>query len=241
MSCISHAALRSFDIRAIRDIPIQDNGEPLVAASLAPQHLILARPQYALQQIPGAPAECFVREGVLQRLLQAARALPDGHRLVLLDTWRPMPVQTWLFDRYMQELKARSGNGANAERFVSAPLNDAGKHPPFHLTGGAVDLSIADSCGLLLDMGTPFDATSEDSYTAAPLGKTSPRDRLVNHNREMLYRVMTKAGFVNFPYEWWHFDYGDQLWAALTGTPYAIYGATLPEMRWAAANALPPC
>ena len=27
---------------------------------------------------------------------------------------------------------------------------------------------------------------------------------------------MINAGFVNNPEEWWHFDYGDAIWAVLT-------------------------
>ncbi|MFZ9739796.1 MAG: M15 family metallopeptidase, partial [Prochlorotrichaceae cyanobacterium] len=30
-----------------------------------------------------------------------------------------------------------------------------------------------------------------------------------------LRQVMTTAGFANHPKEWWHFSYGDQLWAWL--------------------------
>src|SRR5699024_9805537 len=89
------------DIHAVRNLPIRDNGEALVPASLKPE-LILARPQYHLQGVPGAPAECFLREGVWQRLLQAAGQLPAGHRFVLLDCWRPNAVQQWLFERYRQ-------------------------------------------------------------------------------------------------------------------------------------------
>ena len=33
----------------------------------------------------------------------------------------------------------------------------------------------------------------------------------------MLYNVMTAAGFTNLPSEWWHYDYGDNMWAQLTG------------------------
>jgi D-alanyl-D-alanine dipeptidase len=35
---------------------------------------------------------------------------------------------------------------------------------------------------------------------------------------------MTGAGFVNYPYEWWHYSYGDRYWAFVKGTRPAIYG-----------------
>ena len=35
---------------------------------------------------------------------------------------------------------------------------------------------------------------------------------------------MQRAGFVNYPAEWWHFSYGDKMWAAYSHKEYAIYG-----------------
>ncbi|MBQ7252055.1 MAG: hypothetical protein IJS32_05580 [Kiritimatiellae bacterium] len=32
------------------------------------------------------------------------------------------------------------------------------------------------------------------------------------------------AGFANYPAEWWHFAFGDRLWAACRGKRRAIYG-----------------
>jgi len=39
-----------------------------------------------------------------------------------------------------------------------------------------------------------------------------------------LHWVMTEEGFAGHPDEWWHFSWGDQLWAKLTGAPAALYG-----------------
>ncbi|WP_370276972.1 M15 family metallopeptidase [Pontibacterium sp.] len=46
-----------------------------------------------------------------------------------------------------------------------------------------------------------------------------------HYHRQLLQDVMGRAGFVNYAEEWWHFSYGDQLWAYVTGNPVAIYGA----------------
>jgi D-alanyl-D-alanine dipeptidase len=46
---------------------------------------------------------------------------------------------------------------------------------------------------------------------------------------------MHQQGFTNLPSEWWHFDYGDQLWAYYGAHPHAHYGpAELDtiENRW---------
>ena len=44
--------------------------------------------------------------------------------------------------------------------------------------------------------------------------------------------IMLAAGFVNYRHEWWHFDFGDQLWAVSTGAECAIYGRAKPEFVW---------
>jgi D-alanyl-D-alanine dipeptidase len=47
---------------------------------------------------------------------------------------------------------------------------------------------------------------------------------LFHQRRSLLAAVMQQAGFAQHPNEWWHFSYGDQLWAWRTGGQQAIYG-----------------
>ena len=42
--------------------------------------------------------------------------------------------------------------------------------------------------------------------------------------RRVLYRTMAAQGFVVLAREWWHFEYGTRLWAAVTRRP-ALYPA----------------
>jgi len=35
---------------------------------------------------------------------------------------------------------------------------------------------------------------------------------------------MMKEGFVNYPLEWWHWCYGESLWAYVNKKEYSIYG-----------------
>lgn len=223
------------DTARVRSMPIVDNDEALVAASLVPDR-ILVRPRYHLEGLPGALPECFVRESVLQRLLNAADRLPAGHRLVIFDGWRSLRLQRWLFDRCAREFpkERESAAGQDIEAFVSRPMQNPQINPPYHLTGGAVDLSIANPRGVLLDMGTGFDAMVEQSRTAyfetTPSGDA--KTAAIRANRRLLYHAMIDAGFVNLPSEWWHFDYGDQLWAWANDATHAIYAASAPDFRW---------
>lgn len=41
------------------------------------------------------------------------------------------------------------------------------------------------------------------------------------HRRRLLYHTMLAAGFINYSEEWWHYSYGDRLWARTFGkTPF---------------------
>jgi D-alanyl-D-alanine dipeptidase len=43
-------------------------------------------------------------------------------------------------------------------------------------------------------------------------------------NRKLLFDAMTKAGFINYPLEWWHYSFGDVHWAAYTNHTECPYG-----------------
>jgi D-alanyl-D-alanine dipeptidase len=76
-------------------------------------------------------------------------------------------------------------------------------------------------------MGTGFDSLEESSHTAYFKESADQPDITYHINRQLLYTVMVKAGFTNYPGEWWHFDFGNTVWAALSGLLTTKYG--LPE------------
>jgi len=43
-------------------------------------------------------------------------------------------------------------------------------------------------------------------------------------NRKVLLDVMKKNGFVNYPGEWWHYSFGDRMWAAYLRKKVCHYG-----------------
>lgn len=64
--------------------------------------------------------------------------------------------------------------------------------------------------------------TAEHSPTTADDTLSAQQARA---NRRLLYWAMTEAGFANYPPEWWHFDFGDQMWVQNTkGATKAWYG-----------------
>lgn len=193
---------------------------------------IAVYPAYYHEGLSGARSDCFVRRSVADRLVEAAGLLPTDHHLVILDGWRPLEVQQSLYDRLKSQLLAQGWTEGEAfyeelHRFVARPSHNP-ERPPRHLTGGAVDLTIAGPNGWL-DMGTPFDDFTDRAHTRF-FEIHLPRDdqeRQIQRNRRLLYHIMIQAGFTNYSDEWWHFDYGNQAWAATCGHDHAFYGGIL--------------
>lgn len=182
--------------------------------------------QYPKLGMTHAEEKCMVRKEVYEKLLEAAKLLPEGYKLRILDAWRPFALQEELHEKYskdiirdfgLEKLSAEERNRVIC-RFVSEPNCDRAL-PPVHTTGGAVDVTLLDKDGNELRMGTSFDAFSDKTHTAF---FENQEDIEVRNNRRLLYNVMINAGFTNLPSEWWHYDYGDQIWAFYAGKP-AIY------------------
>ena len=70
-----------------------------------------------------------------------------------------------------------------------------------HNQGVAIDLTVVNlKSGRELDMGTPFDNFTDKAHTANAAGAQAA-------NRRILGDAMTRAGFVNYVDEWWHFSF----------------------------------
>ena len=128
--------------------------------------------QYPLLFMKNAESKCLMREVVAEKLSAAAELLPEGYRFRIWDAWRPFALQHELYEVYSKNiirdfsLEGVSEEERNAmiRKFVSDPIPDR-EVPPVHTTGGAIDLTIVDSDGNELDMGTAFDAFTEKTKT----------------------------------------------------------------------------
>lgn len=89
------------------------------------------------------------------------------------------------------------------------------KTPPPHSTGAAVDVTLVDDAGAIVDMGSPIDEMSERSHPSYFGNATDLQAQQFHANRQLLCDVMETAGFKRNPREWWHFSSGDQMWAWL--------------------------
>lgn len=115
-------------------------------------------------------------------------------------------------------------------RYVAVPSDDPTR-PANHRTGGSVDVWLYDEHGVPCDLGTEFDHMDEPAHTFYHFSSdrqpwpSGGSDEMVLHNREILLDSMWSGGeFTPYPYEFWHFDNGNQRYARIMKVP-AKYGA----------------
>jgi len=109
------------------------------------------------------------------------------------------------------------------EKFWAYPSYDTSCPPP-HSTGGALDVCLSDKDGNLVEMGSMVDQMDETSNPYFYASIKNEEAIIWNSRRTLLREIMNKFGFAQHPNEWWHFSYGDQLWAWKNKKANALYG-----------------
>lgn len=144
--------------------------------------------------------KAYLQKDVAHRLSRVQQALEKkhpGYHLLIFDALRPVSVQQKMWDALDTIVPVERA------KFVSNPKNRS-----LHNFGAAVDISIQNASGKLLDMGAAFDdirkiayPNLEDSFLRA--GLLSPQQHA---NRLLLRNLMQKEGFRQLPTEWWHYN-----------------------------------
>jgi D-alanyl-D-alanine dipeptidase len=133
-------------------------------------------------------AACHLHRDAESKLKHAvALARPLGFRLRVFDAFRPAEAQWVLW------------NACPDPDFLADPRRGSP-----HSRGVAVDVTLLDSGGAALDMGTGFDAFT-------PLSHHANRDIPVEaqRNRIVLLGIMSAAGWDFYSKEWWHYQLFD--------------------------------
>ena len=166
----------------------------------------------------------YVRSELSQMLVKAARSLDRRFKLVVRAGHRPVEVQRRLFREAMQDYindnPEASGDDAlnHARMYISDP--DI-KLPP-HCCGAAVDVDLYDeSRNELVDFGCQMNTNTDVSHLHSD--KVSEEQK---QNRTLLLNTMLEAGFASYYAEWWHFSYGDEIWAWFYRKDSCLYGLT---------------
>lgn len=130
-------------------------------------------------------AECFLRLKTVKAMIAANDAfMKMGYKIKIFDCYRPLDIQ-----KRMWKIVPNPS-------YVADPAKGS-----IHNRGGAVDITLVDSNGKALDMGTPFDFFGiEASHNYQNLSQE------IKDNRELLKRTMLEKGFNSFDSEWWHYN-----------------------------------
>ncbi|MEV6041597.1 M15 family metallopeptidase [Nonomuraea sp. NPDC052116] len=202
-------------------IEIRENGDPLVDLRTYPFELY---PSYFSRGLAPTSA-MYLRRTVADRLVHVQRSLAPLS-FTIWDGYRSRAVQKNIYEDFLDTLRIKHPDQdeeelrKRAEIFVTDPRSS--RRIPPHTTGGAVDLTLVDEHGRALDMGTPFDHFGPES--AALYFEDNTENTAVRDRRRILRDAMVGAGFRCDADEWWHFDYGNQIWAVHYKRPVALYG-----------------
>jgi zinc D-Ala-D-Ala dipeptidase len=130
-------------------------------------------------------AECFLRLKTAKALILAnSKFMKLGYKIKLYDCYRPLDIQKRMW------------------KIVSNPnyVANPGKGS-IHNRGGAVDITLVDSNGKELNMGTPFDFFGPE---ASHSYRNFPNEIL--ENRALFKKIMISTKFQSFDSEWWHYN-----------------------------------
>jgi D-alanyl-D-alanine dipeptidase len=210
--------------------------------------------QTTKQPVAGVPEDVYLRLTLASKLLDIDDYLNDpffnhlfGGQVELYaeDGLRTRRLQKYLHDTVFPDLiKAKQpdidelGLKRKLQQLIAEP--DKPGQPSPHATGGAVDVILRYKQGI---RGHSRDARVLMGYEEGELSERCYPDyfelnppkkleeEVARAHRQVFYAIMTGAAFgtetglqVN-PTEWWHWSWGDQMWAKLKGEPAALYGA----------------
>ena len=233
-------------MKPYQKVSIQECGEALAAIPLTQFAVVSPHPYAKLGAPYGQFSPYFLRQTVLEKLMQAQAHLQTqrpGWQLQIFDAYRPIPVQQFMVDYTFEQLaksegwesanlneQARAHLQAQVLKFWAIPSPNPDTPPP-HSTGAAIDLTLIDKTGTVINMGSDIDEISPRSYPAHFADSAEPSGQTYHQNRQLLSDVMQSADFRQHPNEWWHFSWGDQLWAYQKGDgAIAQYGnASIPS------------
>jgi D-alanyl-D-alanine dipeptidase len=120
----------------IAAIGLSDNGESLVDVREVTDLQVDNRHAGALD------AFAYLREGAVQRLLDAQATLPTGLRLLIVEGYRQMETQRSDFDGYGDELRSLHPDWSADRLFVETSKFASPVEVAPHSTGGAIDLTL---------------------------------------------------------------------------------------------------
>ncbi len=137
--------------------------------------------------------ECFLKLKKAYFILQNRK---PGYTFIIYDALRSIEAQQLMWDSVKVEPAKKHWYVANPQR------------GSIHNFGMALDISIVNEIGEVLDMGTEFDFFGEMAFPNKTdyFFKTGDLSQEQYNNRKLLMDIMAEAGFYVSKTEWWHYN-----------------------------------
>ncbi len=202
-------------------IPVIESKESLVSLRDYSKDIIIEINSFSREYENLKEDECFIRESVAIMLSQAQSLLHKSIKIKVIDGFRSLDTQKKLYKLVFEEIKEKNQSMTKEELILETDKWVANPETiPPHTTGAAVDITLVDVAGKELPMGSEINSISEKAHTICN-GLTEEEQK----NRSLLIDLMKKVGFTNYPLEWWHWSYGDRMWAYYSNNKQGIYNA----------------
>ena len=214
------------------DCPLAECGERLVSLVDSARE---AGVEVAFSERPhvhGLPRLFFLRARQIAGFIDAARRLnrrgwvmrvEDGYRTRTMQ--KDVGLMPSLFDVILRKVVWELGGRTPEPAFLFRRLLTLVAQIPktaTHMSGAAIDISVLErSTGGEVDRGGPYLEMSERTPMDSPF--VSP---LARRNRQEITAILRESGFVDYPFEFWHYGSGEVLEECVrrTGCPVR-YGA----------------
>lgn len=162
-----------------------------------------------------------LRRVIYDKIIKAKNHLPGGLTFMIYEAYRPRARQIELWDLVREKIRAENAGASEADLDILCSQLIAN---PYHVGSGhqfgcAVDITLCTLSGEPLDMGTQMQEFCAKTETDSSLISKEQKE-----NRAVLKTALEMQGLVNYPPEWWHYSYGDRLWAILTNHHRTHYG-----------------
>ena len=163
----------------------------------------------------------LIRKEVCNKVISAQKKLHSGYRFMIYEAFRPRGRQVELWNNILAQLKREHPDWDDKRR--AAEASDKYVANPYgfgsgHQAGAAIDITLCSASGQEFFMGTAIDEFNAKTQTdCATIKKEEAGMRI------LLRQALESEGLINYPDEWWHFSYGDRLWAEATGRVEAFY------------------
>ncbi len=206
-------------------------------------HLLLAQ-DYLQTQQPGwklaifdgyrpVAVQKFMVEHTFEELVQAKGWQRDNLTPEQSESLWELVHQIWAVPNYDRATPPPHSTGGAVDLALAdetgmiidfgSPIDEISErsHPDYYAHNSPLRLRSVTALQECLSVSLSYYSVTADTLDLV----TADTQRQTYHQQRLLLKaVMEHAGFQRHPGEWWHFCYGDQMWAWLSEATTAIYG-----------------